>query len=194
KVMDAFGRLWIGIPAMLTMGLAMALLPLTTTVAAFAWVAVLLGLGNGMSSGILMTLGADVAPPGERAQFLGIWRVFQDGGAAAGPLVVSAGAALGSLAAGIWVMAGSGVVAAGALGRWVPRWAAHANRTTRRPAGLRGLRPATRRSRPSAGRPGRPRGPRRRARPAPPSPAGRSSGRPTARRCPVPPRDAAAGR
>lgn len=136
KVMDAFGRLWIGIPAMLTMGLAMALLPLTTTVAAFAWVAVLLGLGNGMSSGILMTLGADVAPPGERAQFLGIWRVFQDGGAAAGPLVVSAGAALGSLAAGIWVMAGSGVVAAGALSRWVPRWSAHANRTTRRRAGL----------------------------------------------------------
>lgn len=136
KVMDALGRLWIGVPAMLTMGLAMALLPLTTTVAAFAWVAVLLGLGNGMSSGILMTLGADVAPPGERAQFLGIWRVFQDGGAATGPLVVSAGAALGSLAAGIWVMAGSGVVAAGALGRWVPRWSAHANRTTRRRAGL----------------------------------------------------------
>ena len=30
----------------------------------------------------VMTLGADTAPPGERAQFLGIWRVFQDGGAA----------------------------------------------------------------------------------------------------------------
>ncbi len=136
KVMDSFGRLWIGVPAMLTMGVALALLPLTTTVAAVSWVAVLLGLGNGMSSGILMTLGADTAPPGERAQFLGIWRVFQDGGAALGPLAVAGGAAVGSLAAGIWVMSGAGAVAAGALGRWVPRWSVHANRTTRRRADL----------------------------------------------------------
>src|SRR5690625_2409775 len=136
KVMDAFGRLWIGIPAMLTMGLAMVLLPLTTTVASLSWVALLLGLGNGMSSGILMTLGADVAPPGERAQFLGIWRLFQDSGGALGPLAVSAGAALGSLAAGIWFMSSAGILASGALARWVPRWSEHANRTTRRRAGL----------------------------------------------------------
>ncbi len=136
KVMDSFGRLWIGVPAMLAMGVAMAVLPFTATVAAVSWVAVLLGLGNGMSSGILMTLGADTAPPGERAQFLGIWRMFQDGGAALGPLVVAGGAAVGSLAAGIWVMAGSGAAAAAALGRWVPRWSVHANRTTRRRAGL----------------------------------------------------------
>ena len=136
KVMDSLGRLWIGVPAMLTMGVAMALLPLTGTVGALSAVAVLLGLGNGMSSGILMTLGADTAPPGERAQFLGIWRMFQDGGAALGPLVVAGGAAAGSLAAGIWVMAASGAAAAGALGRWVPRWSVHANRTTRRRAGL----------------------------------------------------------
>ena len=136
KVMDSLGRLWVAIPGMLTMGVAMALLPLTASVTSITWVAVLLGLGNGMSSGILMTLGADTAPPAERSQFLGIWRVFQDGGAALGPLAVSAGAALGSLAAGIWVMAGSGAVAAGALTRWVPRWSVHANRTTRRRAGL----------------------------------------------------------
>ncbi len=117
KVMDSFGRLWIGVPAVLTMGLAMALLPLTTTLGPVVAVAVLLGLGNGMSSGILMTLGADTAPPGERAQFLGIWRVFQDGGAALGPLVVSGGAALGSLAAGIWVMAAGGGLATAALAR-----------------------------------------------------------------------------
>jgi len=136
KVMDSFGRLWIGVPAMLTMGLAMALLPLTTTLGPVVAVAVLLGLGNGMSSGILMTLGADTAPPGERAQFLGIWRVFQDSGAALGPLVVSGGAALGSLAAGIWVMAAGGGLATAALARWVPRWSVHATRTTRRRAGL----------------------------------------------------------
>ncbi|MHB1063474.1 MAG: MFS transporter [Georgenia sp.] len=136
KVMDRMGRLWIGVPSMLMMGVGMVVLPFTTTVAGMSWAAVVLGLGNGMSSGILMTLGADVAPAPGRARFLGVWRVFQDGGAALGPLVVAAGAAVGSLAAGIWVTAGLGTAASAALARWVPRWSVHANRTTRRRAGL----------------------------------------------------------
>ena len=136
KVMDHFGRLWIGIPSMITMGVALLVLPLTTTVAAVSVVAALLGLGNGMSSGILMTLGADAAPERGRSQFLGIWRLCQDTGSAAGPLVVAAGAAAGSLALGIAAMGVVGVGAAGALGRWAPWWSVHANRTTRRRAGL----------------------------------------------------------
>ncbi|MEE6288655.1 MFS transporter [Georgenia sp. MJ173] len=136
KVMDQFGRLWIGIPATITMGLALLVLPLTTTVASVSVVAALLGLGNGMSSGILMTLGADAAPESGRSQFLGIWRLFQDTGGAAGPLVVAAGAAVGSLALGIAAMGVVSFGAAGALGRWVPWWSVHANRTTRRRAGL----------------------------------------------------------
>ncbi len=136
KVMDRLGRLWIGVPSMLVLGASMVLLPLTDTVAAVSVVAALMGLGNGMSSGILMTLGSDVAPASGRAQFLGMWRVLQDSGGALGPLVVSAGAALGSLAAGIWVTGALGAAAAGALARWVPRWSVHANRSTRREAGL----------------------------------------------------------
>ncbi|GAA1634752.1 MFS transporter [Georgenia ruanii] len=137
KVMDRMGRLWIGIPSMIVMAVSMVLLPFTTSLAAVAVVAGLMGLGNGMGSGILMTLGSDVAPAHARAKFLGLWRVLQDGGMALGPLVVSAGAALGSLAAGIWVTGALGFGAAGALGRWVPRWSVHANRTTRRRAGIR---------------------------------------------------------
>lgn len=136
KVMDSFGRLWIGIPSMLLMGLAMVLMPLATTVPSLAVVAALLGVGNGIGSGIMMTLGADIAPPGERSAFLGVWRLFQDCGDAAGPMVISAGAALGSLAGGIWVTGALGGAAAGALGRWVPRYSEHANRTTRRRAGI----------------------------------------------------------
>ena len=136
KVMDRMGRLWIGIPSMLVMGASMVVLPFTDTIAGVSFAAALMGLGNGMSSGILMTLGSDVSPAQGRAQFLGMWRVFQDSGGALGPLVVSAGAALGSLAVGIWVTGALGVGAAAALARWVPRWSVHANRTTRRKAGL----------------------------------------------------------
>lgn len=131
KVMDRYGRLWVAVPSMLVLGGAIAVLPLTTTLTGVAVVAMVMGFGNGIGSGILMTLGADVAPPGSRAQFLGVWRVFQDSGAAAGPLVVSAVAAAGSLAAGIVTMGAAGLVAAGALALWVPRWSEHANARTR---------------------------------------------------------------
>lgn len=51
-----------------------------------SWVlAVAVGLGNGMSSGVVMTLGADHAPPASRASFLGTWRLVADVGGFGGP-------------------------------------------------------------------------------------------------------------
>lgn len=131
RVMDRRGRLWVAIPSMVVLGGAIAALPLTTGVVGLTVVAMLMGFGNGIGSGILMTLGADVAPAEGRSQFLGVWRVFQDTGAAAGPLVVSAVAAAGSLAAGIVTMGAAGLVAAGALAAFVPRWSEHATAGTR---------------------------------------------------------------
>ncbi len=136
KLMDRRGRLWVSVPSMLALGLSIAVLPLAGSVAWFAIVAMAMGLANGVGAGMIMTLGADVAPPAVRAQFLGVWRLFSDSGAAAGPLVVAAGAALGSLAAGIVVAGGLGLLAAGVLGITVPRWSVHANARTRVAAGL----------------------------------------------------------
>ncbi|WP_282946678.1 MFS transporter [Cellulomonas endometrii] len=131
RLMDRRGRLWVAVPSMLVLGAAIAVLPLASTLGSLAVVAMLMGFGNGIGSGILMTLGADVAPAQGRARFLGVWRVFQDSGAAAGPLVVSAVAAAGSLAAGIVTMGAAGLLAAGALAVWVPRWSEHATQGTR---------------------------------------------------------------
>ncbi|MBD8080694.1 MFS transporter [Cellulosimicrobium arenosum] len=145
KIMDRFGRLWVAIPSMLTMSLALALVPFTDTAPSLAVVAALLGVGNGMGSGIIMTLGADVAPADVRPTFLSVWRLFQDTGDALGPLVLSAGAALGSLAAGIWAAAALGGAAAGALRRWVPRYSELADLVVRRGPRRKGLgRSATR--------------------------------------------------
>ncbi|WP_244286208.1 MFS transporter [Cellulosimicrobium cellulans] len=127
KVMDRFGRLWVAVPSMLTMAVGLALLPFAHTVAAVTVVAALLGVGNGMGSGIVMTLGADVAPADVRPTFLSVWRLFQDTGDALGPLVLSAGAALGSLAAGVWATSLLGAGSAAALARWVPRYSPLAN-------------------------------------------------------------------
>ncbi|MFI2704466.1 MFS transporter [Cellulosimicrobium composti] len=127
KVMDRFGRLWVAVPSMLTMAGGLALLPFAHTVGAVTVVAALLGVGNGMGSGIVMTLGADVAPAAVRPTFLSVWRLFQDTGDALGPLVLAAGAAVGSLAAGVWATAALGAGSAAALARWVPRYSLLAN-------------------------------------------------------------------
>lgn len=132
KVMDRFGRLWVAVPSMLTMAVGLAVLPFAHTAGALAVVAALLGVGNGMGSGIVMTLGADVAPAAVRPTFLSVWRLFQDTGDALGPLILSAGAALGSLAAGVWATATLGGASAAALARWVPRYSSLANLVPRR--------------------------------------------------------------
>ncbi|MCL2594576.1 MAG: MFS transporter [Promicromonosporaceae bacterium] len=137
KAMDRLGRNWVAIPSVLIMGAALIALPFTSGVGAMAVVAMVLGLGNGIGSGILMTLGSDASPEVGRPQFLGLWRVLQDTGSALGPLIVSTGAALGSLAAGVWAASALGPAAAAALHRWVPRWTVHANRSTRRAAGIK---------------------------------------------------------
>lgn len=136
KVMDRFGRLWVAIPSMLLMGGSMALLPLTGSVMSLSLLAALLGFGNGLGAGIIMTIGADVAPAEGRSSFLGVWRLFQDSGEAGGPLVIAAGAAVGSLSAGIWAAASMGAASSAALGWWLPRSSEHANQKSRRRAGI----------------------------------------------------------
>lgn len=135
-VMDRYGRLAVGVPAMLVMGLSLAAVPFAGTPFALGIVAVFLGLGNGMSSGILMTLGSDVAPDDRRASFLGIWRVFSDTGTSLGPLILTGAAAIGSLAVGVWVMSAASGLSMAAQLRWVPQFTAHASNATRRAAGL----------------------------------------------------------
>ncbi|MFG6278355.1 MFS transporter [Microbacterium sp. 5K110] len=126
QVMDRFGRLWAALPAMVLMGAGFFALSFTHELDSaamwFAMFAAVLGVGNGLSSGILLTLGADIAPPTEPAAFLGSWRTLTDAGGAIAPLIISALTAAVSLPVAVGAM---GVVAAlGAVGfvRWVPRY------------------------------------------------------------------------
>lgn len=121
KVMDVYGRRWIGVPSMVVLGLSLILLPLTQTPGTLLAVAVLMGVGNGMSSGILMVLGADASPAVGRAQFLGAWRLCSDAGIGAGPLVLAGVVAVSSLGPALVAMGVVGFAAAGTLQRWIPR-------------------------------------------------------------------------
>ncbi|WP_343394762.1 hypothetical protein [Candidatus Amarobacter glycogenicus] len=75
--------------------------PLSSGFASLVVVGLLIGFGNGLGSGIVMTLGADFSPEIGRAQFLGAWRVCGDLGTAGGPLVVAAATGLASPRGGI---------------------------------------------------------------------------------------------
>jgi MFS family permease len=127
-VMDHFGRLSVAIPSMVILGGATTLLPLTGSTASFALVAVVMSFGNGIGAGIVMTLAADAAPVEGKIGFLSVWRTMSDTGTATGPLVVSVVATAWTLAAGIVAIGSVGLIAAVALGRWVPKQSAYADR------------------------------------------------------------------
>lgn len=121
SVMDRLGRAAVAVPSMLVLALGHVLLPFTHTAWTVALVGVVLGFGNGMGAGLVMTLGADAAPPGGRAVFLGAWRLVTDAGAASGPLLVGVLAGAGSLAVATGGVAVLAVAAAAGLFRFVPR-------------------------------------------------------------------------
>lgn len=121
KVMDRFGRVFSAVPCLLLLGVSMALIPLVSDVWALLWVGALMGFGNGLGTGIVMTLGADYAPAHARPQFLGFWRVLTDSGMMVGPVVVSAVTSVASLGTGVVVIAGAAFVGTGVFAYYLPR-------------------------------------------------------------------------
>jgi len=120
RIMDLYGRLWIALPSTLLMGISLMTIPFTTVPIAFVLVSLVLGFGNGIGSGIVMTLAADASPENGRTKFLGIWRLMSDLGGSGGPALLAAVTAMVSLAAGITVIGTLGLVAAAIFSRFLP--------------------------------------------------------------------------
>ena len=119
--MDKKGRNAVAVPSMILMGIALLLIPLTSGAVGLLLVALLIGFGNGIGSGLVMTLGADYAPRRGRAQFLGIWRFMSDIGGSGGPAILAGLTALMTLSFGIAVTGLLGLAAAAVLGYSIPR-------------------------------------------------------------------------
>ena len=125
-LMDRFGRAAVAVPCALVMGAGFLLLAVLGTVMAgrgteAALLALLLpslliGVGNGLGSGIVMTLGIDVSPVHGRTGYLAWWNTMLGAGRLAAPLIVTgitlvapvavAGAATGAVcvAGGMWLI------------------------------------------------------------------------------------------
>ena len=129
QIMDRWGRLWTALPSMIGLGLGHLVLSVThdlpQNVEWFIGAAMLLSLANGIGSGILMTLGADLADKRNPAPFLGAWRFTGGIGSAGAPLAIAGITAIATLPLAAATMGVLGFVGAGILLRYVPRYAPH---------------------------------------------------------------------
>ena len=114
-IMDRKGRKWTAIPCLVILSLSLALIPLTSGFSGLLLVGLLAGIGNGLGSGINMTLGSDLAPRDGIGEFLGVWRLVGDVGTASGPLLIGVIAQVLTLAFAPFAAAGFGFVGAGIM-------------------------------------------------------------------------------
>jgi MFS family permease len=121
KVMDAYGRRWVAVPSAAVLGISFILMPFTHAAVTLTLAAMIMGFGNGIGSGIVMTLSADVSPEVGRPTFLGLWRELSDAGTGLGPLALSGVTAIAGLVAGITVSGVVGFAAAATLWAFIPR-------------------------------------------------------------------------
>ncbi len=110
--MDNLGRKFTAVPAFLLLASSMAVLYFADGFGLMLFAAVLGGVGNGLTSGFILTMSGDLAPKENPGDFIGVWRLITDGGASAGPLSISAIAQTTSLSLAALVAVGIGLFGA----------------------------------------------------------------------------------
>ncbi|MGH2562264.1 MAG: MFS transporter, partial [Thermomicrobiales bacterium] len=114
-LMDRYGRKVAAVPSFAVMAIGVALIPMASSYGGLMLAAAVIGFGNGLGSGTMMTLGADLAPPGATGEFLGLWRLIGDGGAFLGPVAVGVIAGSMGLSGSAIVLSSVGFLAAGTI-------------------------------------------------------------------------------
>jgi len=122
---DRVGRKWLIVGGMLTQAVALALVAAGTSFTVWAAAVALLGLGTAMVYPTLLAAIGDVAHPAWRARSVGVYRLWRDGGFAAGALLAGVIADLWGLTAAVWtvaaITAASGLVVAARMYETHPR-------------------------------------------------------------------------
>ena len=90
--------------------------------------AIAMALANGLGAGLVLTLGADLAPVDARNEFLAGYRLLIDGGVAAAPPALAVLAATVGLGAGLIGFGVFGLAGAFLLHRYIPEFVQHQKR------------------------------------------------------------------
>ncbi|MDS1113942.1 MFS transporter [Gordonia westfalica] len=115
--LDRWGRRGMAILSTALFGASLLAMPLVHTPTALWFVALGMGVGNGLTNGLVMTVGADISPADARPQFLSLWRLLHDGGVAGAPVAVGVIAGVAGLPPAAVAMGVVGLVGAGFFGR-----------------------------------------------------------------------------
>ncbi len=129
-MMDRFGRRFATVPGVCVFATGMVLMSFTGT---FTWLllaAIFMRMGNGIASGTMMTLGADLAPREGTGEFLGLWRLTGDFGGSAGPVIVGNLADLFGLRYSGFALGGTGYLAVGIF-LWLVPETLHKGKTSK---------------------------------------------------------------
>lgn len=120
-IVDRHGRKWSAVPSLTLFAAGLSLLPLASGFGTLLAVACLLGLANGIGTGIVMIMGADLSRhAADRGQFLGVWRLIGDAGMSGAPLLSAVLLSVASLTAASLVVAALGFAGAVVMLTLVP--------------------------------------------------------------------------
>lgn len=121
QIMDKYGRRAALVPTLVGLSVGIFALTLASNDFGFILVALVLSLANATGSGLVLTIGADLAPAGERNEFLAAFRLMIDSATAATPILLGAMTATILLPGSMAVFGLIGLAGAG-LGFWsLPR-------------------------------------------------------------------------
>ncbi|TCN28368.1 putative MFS family arabinose efflux permease [Kribbella orskensis] len=122
---DRWGRKWLIATGMLLQAVALAMVAAGDTFGQWIAAVTLLGLGTAMVYPTLLATIGDVAHPAWRARAVGVYRLWRDGGFAAGALLAGVVADLWGIPAAVWTVAAltavSGLVVAARMYETHPR-------------------------------------------------------------------------
>jgi MFS family permease len=121
QIMDRFGRFWAAVPPMIGLGMLHLTVGFVHDGTGFLLLAGAMALANGFGSGIILTIGADLAPSDARNEFLASYRLITDIGVASAPPVLSAFAAAFGLATAMTIFGVVGIGGGLLMWRYIPR-------------------------------------------------------------------------
>jgi MFS family permease len=116
QVVDRFGRLWAAVPTLAGMAISLFALTFAQDALGFLVAALALSLSNALGSGLVMVIGADLAPKDARNEFLAFYRLMVDGGIAMTAPAISVMTLLFGLP--VAIVGISVITLGGAFGMW----------------------------------------------------------------------------
>ncbi|MCX6485224.1 MAG: MFS transporter [Rhodoluna sp.] len=120
QVMDKWGRRAAAVPTMVLLGITMFLVPLSSDFNALLLVALAMSLANGLGSGLIMVLGADLAPADARGEFLAAFRLIIDGSTSVTAPILSLAAVTVGLGFGFFLFGAMSLTGAWLMWKHIP--------------------------------------------------------------------------